>query len=487
MSGCRQANALWIIRGLFFVAVAALSVGPNMAVAYTDKAVSDPLWTRIWADEFNGSHVDTDNWLVNNHAEDFGVATYAVASSSIRTFSGVTFYQMRATDVPAHDGLTGQLYDYSSGAANSHWSGAPFSFTYGQVVARMKLPLPSTGQGSWPALWMVRADQNSQSFDEIDILENIGDSANHYTLHYGSSNNQDGSGAVKPLLDPRDRWCRYIMQWYPDHVSWYLDEEDGRGPVLQFQTHASSQSSIPSHSMFLKLDEELGGWAGDPSGISNWPMDFDVDWIHVDQYADPNQPPPSPTSPSAQPGDTVATVSWTAAPASTSYNVYRSTTAGSEGASPRASGLTSTGYVDSSVTIGVKYYYTVAAVNGSGASLQSVETSCTVGLPPTPKSVNAVAEDGAVTLSWAASTGANVYNIYRGTASGAENGNSYASTSATSFHDTGLTNGVTYFYTVGSQNAAGYSPWSVEVAATPGFTDSPPPAPSGLTATASNS
>jgi len=473
-------------RRLILGAVAALILLGNVDVAhaYADFSVSDSHWTKIWADEFDtGTAPSAANWFVNDAAEGFGVATYTAVNSTIASDAGVSFYRMQANNIPALDGNTDQPYSYTGAAANSHWADVPFSFLYGQVIARMRLPAPSSGQGSWPALWMVRADQGTGSFDEIDSLENLGDPANHYTMHWGTSNSQIGSGPVTPLIDPRNRWCQYIMQWYSDHVSWYLDEEDGRGPVLQFQTDIASQSGVPSHAMYLRLDEELGGWSGDPSGITNWPLNFDVDWIRVYQYAYPNAAPSAPGNPSTTIGDASLTVWSTPSPGATSYSVYRSTTSGGEGSGALVNGLTNPTYTDTGLSNGTRYYYKITAANGSGTSAPSTETSGVPGLPSIPAAVSATPGNSKVTLTWQASARASTYNVYRGTTASGESGNAYASgITATNYVDTAASNSVKYFYTVGSENVIGYSPWSREVHAT--ASPLPPAAPTGLTATA---
>src|SRR3954469_11347278 len=73
-------------------------------------------------------------------------------------------------------------------------------------------------------------------------------------------------------------------------------------------------------------------------------------------------------------------ISWNQAAGATSYHVYRSTTAGGEGTTPIGS-TTSTSYTDTGLTSGpvTRYYYKVAAVNGSAVSPQSAETAS-----PTP-------------------------------------------------------------------------------------------------------
>src|SRR5215475_7524390 len=73
-------------------------------------------------------------------------------------------------------------------------------------------------------------------------------------------------------------------------------------------------------------------------------------------------------------------ISWKATAGAASYNVYRSTASGGEGATPIGS-TTSTSYTDTGLTSGppTLYYYTVAAVNGGTVSPQSAET-----VSPTP-------------------------------------------------------------------------------------------------------
>ncbi|HKA08238.1 MAG TPA: PA14 domain-containing protein, partial [Gemmataceae bacterium] len=102
-------------------------------------------------------------------------------------------------------------------------------------------------------------------------------------------------------------------------------------------------------------------------------------------------------------------------------------------------------------------------------------------LPAKPTGLKATPDDGQVTLSWDAVTGATSYNVYRGTASGAET-MLQSGVTATSFVDTAVTNGTTYFYQVAGVNGAGTGARSDEVSATPQV--HPPAAPTNLTASA---
>ena len=71
-------------------------------------------------------------------------------------------------------------------------------------------------------------------------------------------------------------------------------------------------------------------------------------------------------------------LAWTAASGTvTSYNVYRGTAAGGESTTAVAAGVTATTYADTSLAVGTKYFYEVAAVNSTGLGPDSTEASAT--------------------------------------------------------------------------------------------------------------
>ena len=86
--------------------------------------------------------------------------------------------------------------------------------------------------------------------------------------------------------------------------------------------------------------------------------------------------------------------------------------------------------------------------------------------PSAPTGVTATAGNQQVSLSWNASAGATSYNVKRGTASGGPY-TTVSSPTTTSYTDTGLTNGTTYYYVVTAVNAAGESGNSNQASATP--------------------
>ena len=174
---------------------------------------------------------------------------------------------------------------------------------------------------------------------------------------------------------------------------------------------------------------------------------------------------------SASASGTTATVSWSAFTNATSYNLYRSTTAGTEGGTPYRTGLTGTSYSDTSLSAGTNYYYKLSAVTADGESAHSDEAAAVNAVPAAPTSLMAVPGNGSAALSWTASTGGGTltYTVLRSTT----NGSGYAAVSGgsglsgTTFTDSTASNTTTYYYVVQASNNGGTSGNSNQATVTP--------------------
>lgn len=96
--------------------------------------------------------------------------------------------------------------------------------------------------------------------------------------------------------------------------------------------------------------------------------------------------------------------------------------------------------------------------------------------PAAPQGLQAAPAAGAVTLTWTASVGATSYQVARSAASTGPFA-AVGSPTTTSYTDTSVGAGLTYFYVVAASGAGGTGPASADVAASV-----PPAAPSGLSA-----
>jgi len=192
----------------------------------------------------------------------------------------------------------------------------------------------------------------------------------------------------------------------------------------------------------------------------------------------PAQPPGPPANLQAAAGDARVDLTWYQ-PASdgrspvTNYRIYRGTISGSLTLLSMIGTVLS--YTDTGRTNGIRYYYTVSAMNAAGEGAQSGEVWATptgTGTAPSAaRNLQAVAGNGQVTLNWQApaSSGSSPitgYNVYRSVTSGSEALLTPIGTVLT-YTDTTATNGQIYYYQVSAVNSAGEGSKSTEASATP--------------------
>lgn len=115
---------------------------------------------------------------------------------------------------------------------------------------------------------------------------------------------------------------------------------------------------------------------------------------------------------------------------------------------------------------GVKNLYIVFQ-GGTGIGNVNWFKFKTASVPPAPTNLTATAGNAQATLTWTASTGATSYNVLRSTTSGGSYSNVATGVTTTSFSNTGLTNGTTYYYVVTATNSVGTSGNSSQVSVTP--------------------
>ncbi len=160
-----------------------------------------------------------------------------------------------------------------------------FSFTYGRVAARLKLP---RGQGMWPAFWMLGNDIKTAGWPqcgEIDIIENIGREPGtiHGTVHGPGYSGAHGIGASfvfeKPE-SPSDSYHVYAVDWRVNRMDFLVD-----GVAYQTITPEKLPAGakwVYDHPFFLLVNLAVGGsWPGAPDASTVFPQELSVDWVRV--------------------------------------------------------------------------------------------------------------------------------------------------------------------------------------------------------------
>jgi fibronectin type 3 domain-containing protein len=282
-------------------------------------------------------------------------------------------------------------------------------------------------------------------------------------------------------------------------LGWSPPSSDGGSPITNYKIYRGLSSG--SESLIATVGNVLSySDTGLTNGVAYYYQVTAVNSVGEgprsnEASATPVAVPGSPQGLGATAGDATVALSWSA-PSSdggspvTNYKIYRGTSSGGESLLATLGNVLS--YTDSAVTNGVTYYYQVSALNSVGEGPRSNEASATpvasATVPSAPRDLRATAGDGTIALAWSApsSNGGSAitnYRIYRGTASGQL---SLLTTvpNVLSYSDTGLTNGVTYYYQVTALNAVGEGPPSNEASATPVSGTSAPTPPRQLSATA---
>lgn len=161
-----------------------------------------------------------------------------------------------------------------------------FSFQYGRLEARMKLP---ESQGMWPAFWLLGsniAKVDWPASGEIDVMEHI-DGANpekegfdwvQGTLHgtglsHGIQYHAKGFSAAE--------WHTYGMIWTKGKIEFYVDEPANVYATFTPKTQAG-RWPFDDGPEFILLNLAVGGaWPGPPDETTVFPSHTLVDFVRI--------------------------------------------------------------------------------------------------------------------------------------------------------------------------------------------------------------
>ena len=162
-------------------------------------------------------------------------------------------------------------------------------------------------------------------------------------------------------------------------------------------------------------------------------------------------------------GSQSISVTWNTVTGATSYTLQRATS--SSGPWTQVYSGSNSSYPDSSGLLpGTTYYYEVCA-NYSGGSSSFTSSVSTITYPATPTGLGAsITGPQSISISWSTVTGASSYTLQRATSSSGPWTQAYTG-SNTSFADSNLQAGTTFYYEVCANNGSGSSSFSSSVSA----------------------
>ncbi len=242
-------------------------------------------WKLFWSDEFSGnagSAPDTAKWGYDTGGGGWG-------NNELETYTSSTANAFQ--DGQGH--LVIQALSANGGYTSARLkTQSTFSFTYGKVEARIKMPY---AQGIWPAFWMLGSNITTVSWPkcgEIDIMENFGVTANDAAINHGTIHgpNYSGAGVGANYTLPggaklADDFHIYGVAWGPGSVEFLVDG------VSYFKATTASLPSggtwvFDNNPMFLLLNMAVGGSpapVGYPNATTTFPQQMLVDYVRVYQ------------------------------------------------------------------------------------------------------------------------------------------------------------------------------------------------------------
>ncbi|NNF82629.1 MAG: glycoside hydrolase family 16 protein [Flavobacteriaceae bacterium] len=192
--------------------------------------------TLVWSDEFDGAGaLDPEKWFHQTQLPPggswFGGIIQHYTNREDNSYQKNGYLNLVAKKEVFDD--QGEIKQYTSARLNSK-----FSFTYGRVEVKAKLP---EGRGTWPAIWMLNKNINEdgaywdiQGFGtinwpncgEIDILEHWGKNQDYVSsaLHNGSSYgyNVTNVGGQK-ITGSSSKFHIYSLEWTEEKIVFSVD------------------------------------------------------------------------------------------------------------------------------------------------------------------------------------------------------------------------------------------------------------------------
>ena len=240
----------------------------------------------VWSDEFNGTSLDLSKWsneTGNNNGYGNSELEYYTARSQNCSIANGTL-----TINALKENYSG--FNYTSARINTK---NKFSFKYGKIEARIKLPY---GKGIWPAFWLLGDSFVSLGWPacgETDIMEMVGgdgktpsgtvlsDSTIYGTAHWSNNGAHAQYGNSYTLKSGKfsDDFHTFSVTWDRKQIVWYVD-----GIQYNSIDITSPGLSAFQNKFFILINLAVGGnWPGYPDNSTVFPQTLEVDYVRVYQ------------------------------------------------------------------------------------------------------------------------------------------------------------------------------------------------------------
>jgi beta-glucanase (GH16 family) len=256
--------------GAYTVTVTAKSAGGQTISKSINVNVAVAL-SLVWSDEFDtlGSP-DYNKW-----GFDIGTGGGGWGNNELE------YYTNRQTNAVISNGTLKiiarkEIYNGSSYTSARILSNSLYSFKYGKIEVRAKVP---AGTGTWPAIWMLGnnvATAGWPACGEIDIMEQSGSqkSTIYGTMHYPTQAGQYGDGATTAITNASSAFHVYTALWTPSSIQLSVDS-------VVYYTLSNSPGLPFNQPFFIILNVAMGGNFGGTVDPAFTVDSMEVDYVRV--------------------------------------------------------------------------------------------------------------------------------------------------------------------------------------------------------------
>ena len=258
-------------------------------------------WKLIWSDEFNtDGPYDSNVWepergFARNHEAQWYQQENAYCQDGNLVIEARKEKRKNPTykdDADKNDWRGSRKYiEYTSSSLTTRRS---FSFTYGRMEVRAKIP---TASGAWPAIWLLGKGMEWPSCGEIDVMEFYRINGVPHILAnacWGSDRRYQAIWNTKRIpfshftdKDPQwaDKFHVWRMDWTPRAISIYLDDE----LMNEIPLKETINGTLGNHTnpfqkpQYILLNLALGGDNGGEIDNKKMPMQYLIDYVRVYQ------------------------------------------------------------------------------------------------------------------------------------------------------------------------------------------------------------
>jgi beta-glucanase (GH16 family) len=266
-----------------------VAAGPLVKVPFTTNIPSGML---VWSDEFTNSASAKAQPNPQLWTFDTGKGTFGNDELEVYCDWGSTTSPCDPAQPNAYEDTGGILHIVARNPSAGNFTSARmktqgyFSFQYGRIEARMKLP---ESQGMWPAFWLLGnsvAAVNWPACGELDVMEHI-DGSNPQNWGYdwvqGSVHGTGLNGGIQyhPAGFSAAAWHTYGMIWAKGRIQYYVDTPSN---VYATFTPSSQAGTWPFDAgpEFVILNLAVGGdWPGSPDATTVFPSEILVDYVRI--------------------------------------------------------------------------------------------------------------------------------------------------------------------------------------------------------------